>query len=420
MNLLDTLQSRHLFEAATSEALRPALNKPITVYCGFDPTNRSLQAGNLVAITVLAHFQRAGHKVIALVGGATGLIGDPSGKSTERNALTAEEVQYNLEGIKENLSRFLDFNPNSANPATLVNNYDWFKDFTFITLLRDVGRYFRVNAMLAKDSVKKRLESQDGMSFTEFCYQILQGYDFYHLYKTRGCRLQIGGSDQWGNITAGTDYIRRMGITDECFGMTIPLVTDSQGRKFGKSEGNAVYLDHTKTSYYDFYQFFLRSTDVDVIRYLKIFTFLPMERIAELETLVATAPEKREAQKVLAEEMTRSVHGAHGLEVAQRASNAFFGGSLDGLTAAELESVFASVPSKEIPNVIGQPLLDIAAASGLCASKSEARRLLQQGGLSINQTRVTDPAAVVTPDMLIEGRIMVLRSGKKSYCLVKA
>jgi len=420
MNVLDTLQSRLLFEASTSDNLRAALDNPITVYAGFDPSNHSLQAGNFVAIRTLAHFQRAGHKVIALVGGATGLIGDPSGKSTERNYLTEEQVRHNIEGIQENLSRFLDFGGKTSNPATLVNNYDWFKDFTFIELLRDVGRYFRVNQMLAKDSVKKRLESQDGMSFTEFCYQILQGYDFYHLNKKYGCRLQIGGSDQWGNITAGTDYIRRMGVTEECFGMTIPLITDSLGRKFGKSEGNAVYLDHNKTSYYDFYQFFLRSLDADVVRYLKIFTFLPMERIAELEREVLTAPEKREAQRVLAEEMTRCVHGEHGLAIAQRASDAFFGGSFDGLTAADLEGVFASVPSKEIPNLIGQPLLDVAALSGLCASKSEARRLLQQGGLSINQTRVTDPAATVTPDMLIEGRIMVLRSGKKNYCLVKA
>ncbi len=419
MNVLATLKERFLFEASTSENLGPALDKPLTIYAGFDPSNHSLQAGNFVTIMALSHFQRAGHKVIALVGGATGLIGDPSGKSEERNYQTEEQVRHNLEGIKENLSRFLDFGKGS-NPAILVNNYDWYKDVSFIGMLRDIGRYFRVNQMLAKDSVRKRLESQDGMSFTEFCYQLLQGYDYYHLYKTHNCRLQIGGSDQWGNITAGTDYIRRMGITDECFGMTFPLVMDSQGRKFGKSEGNAIFLDHNKTSYYDFYQFFLRTLDADVIRYLKIFTFLPMERIAELEGEVATAPEKREAQRILAEDITRRVHGEHGLAIAQRASDAFFGGSLDGLTAADLEGVFASVPSKEIPSVIGQPLLDIAAASGLCASKSEARRLLQQGGLSINQIRVTDVAATVTPDMLIEGRIMVLRSGKKTYCLVKA
>ena len=420
MNILDTFKARYLFEDMTSPELVKALDKPLTVYAGFDPTNDSLQAGNFVTIMALAHLQRAGHKVIALVGGATGLIGDPSGKSKERNLLSAEQVERNLVGIKENLSRFIDFDPASANPALMVNNYDWFSDFTFIDLLRDVGRYFRMGVMLSKDSVKKRMESEDGMSFTEFCYQILQGYDFLHLYKTYGCTLQLGGSDQWGNITAGTELVRRM-CGEEVFGMTFPLVCDSTGKKFGKSEGNAVFLDARKTSCYDFYQFFLRTMDADVIRYLKIFTFLPFERIAELEQAVAAAPEKREAQQVLAKELTRAVHGEQGLAIAEKATDVLFGGSLDGLAAAELEKIFANVASATLPadQVIGKPAFEMIAAAGMVASKGEARRLVQQGGLNINNVRVTDLARVFEAHDLIEGRLAVLRSGKKSFFLLK-
>ena len=302
----------------------------------------------------------------------------------------------------------------------MVNNYDWFKDFTFIDLLRDVGRYFRMGVMLSKDSVKKRMESDDGMSFTEFCYQILQGYDFYHLYKTHGCALQIGGSDQWGNITAGTELVRRI-CGEEVFGMTFPLVCDSTGKKFGKSEGNAIFLDARKTSCYDFYQFFLRAMDADVIRYLKIFTFLPFERIAELEQAVAAAPEKREAQYVLAEELTRAVHGEAGLAIAKKASEVLFGGSIEGLAAADLEQIFANVPSATLPadQVLGKPAFDVIAAAGMAASKGEARRLVQQGGLNINNVRVAGLERVFDAADLIEGRLAVLRSGKKSFFLLK-
>lgn len=420
MNILDTFQSRYLFEDMTSPELAKAFDQPQVVYAGFDPTNDSLQAGNFVTIMALAHLQRAGHKVIALVGGATGLIGDPSGRSKERNLLTAEQVERNLEGIKENLSRFLDFNPNATNPAILVNNYDWFKNITFLDLLRDVGPYFRMGVMLSKDSVKKRLEADDGMSFTEFCYQILQGYDFLHLYKTYGCTVQIGGSDQWGNITAGTELVRRV-LSKEVFGMTFPLVCDSTGKKFGKSEGNAIFLSAKKTSVYDFYQFFLRTMDADVIRYLKIFTFLPMERIAELEQSVATAPEKREAQTVLAEELTRCVHGEAGLAIARKATDVLFGGSIDGLSADQLEQIFASVASATLPraDVVGQPLLDVLAAAKMFASKGEARRLVQQGGLSLNSVKVSAADAVFQATDLIEGRLAVLRSGKKNYFVLK-
>jgi len=420
MNILDTFKARYLFEDMTNPDLQKALDKPLTVYAGFDPTSDSLQAGNFVTIMALAHLQRAGHKVIALVGGATGLIGDPSGKSKERNLLSAEQVEKNLEGIKENLSRFIDFNPASANPAIMVNNYDWFKSITFIDLLRDVGRYFRMGVMLSKDSVNKRLESDDGMSFTEFCYQILQGYDFLHLYKTYGCRMQIGGSDQWGNITAGTELVRRV-LGQEVFGMTFPLVCDNTGKKFGKSEGNAIFLDARKTSVYDFYQFFLRSMDADVIRYLKIFTFLPMERIAELEQAVATAPEKREAQQVLAEELTRAVHGEQGLAIARKSTEVLFGGSIDGLSAERLESIFANVPSTSLSkeSILGKPLFDVIALAGMVTSKGEARRLVQQGGLSLNSVKVSALERVFEEADLIEGRLVLLRSGKKNFFLLK-
>ena len=424
MKFYDFLKSRHLIEASTCDEARMAelLETPQTVYVGFDPTAECLQAGNYVAIQMLAHFQRAGHRVIALVGGATGMIGDPSGRSTERNALTEAQVRHNLAGIRENLARFLDFN-HPTNPAILVNNYDWYRDYTLIPFLREVGTLFRMRPMLAKDSVQKRLNAEENsMSFTEFCYQILQGYDFYHLYKTYGCTIQIGGADQWGNITAGTDLIHRVCGSDvEVNGLTIPLVCDSNGQKFGKSAGNAIFLNSTKTSVYDFYQFFLRTMDADAIRYLRIFTFLDEARIAELEESLKNAPERREAQKVLAEELTRAVHGQSGLDSAQRASQVLFGGSVEGLSAAELEQIFAQIPSAELDRsaVLGASLIDVTVASGFLKSKGEARRLLQGGGLAVNNVKVTDAAATVAEADLIEGRLLLLRQGKKNYFLLR-
>ncbi len=419
MSLLDFLKTRHLVEAVTSPEIEKALEKPMTIYAGFDPSADSLQAGNYVTIMMLAHLQRAGHKVIALVGGATGLIGDPSGKSVERKMLTVEQVQHNLEGIKENLSRFLKFD-DPVNPAILVNNYDWYKSINSIDFLRDICVNFRVPQMLAKDSVKKRLEATDGgMTFTEFSYQILQGNDFLHLYDTYGCTMEVGGSDQWGNITAGTDLIHRM-RGKEVYGLTFPLVCDSNGLKFGKSEGNAIFLDSRKTSYYDFYQFFLRSMDSDVIRYLRIFTFLPEERILELEKTVREAPEKREAQKVLAEEVTRAVHGETGLQQALRATDVLFGGSIEGLSAAELENIFKNVKSGELSkdDVIGKPVFEIAAAAGMTTSKGDARRLAQQGGLVLNGEKAPLERTFAEND-LIDGRIAILRSGKKNFFLLR-
>ncbi len=419
-NVLHTFKERYLFEDMTSPDLEKLLDKPTTVYAGFDPTADSLQAGNFVTIMALAHLQRQGHKVIVLVGGATGLIGDPSGKSKERNLLTVETVESNLVGIRENLSRFLNFEPDSENPAIMVNNYDWFKDISFIDILRDVGRFFRMTQMLGKESVKKRLDSDEGMSFTEFCYQILQGYDFFHLYKEYGCRMQIGGSDQWGNITAGTDLVRRL-TGEEVFGMTFPLVCDSHGNKFGKSEGNAIYLDANKTAYYDFYQFFLRTLDSDVIRYLKIFTFLPQERIAQLEKCVESEPEQREAQRVLAEELTRCVHGEKGLGVALKATEILFGGSIEGVDADDLETIFADVPSGTLARdaVIGQPAFEVIAAAAMTNSKGDARRLVAQGGLSINNVKADGLDREISADDLIDNRLIILRSGKKKYFLLK-
>ena len=421
-NVIDTLKERGLFDNWTSPELHNFLaspaTAPATLYAGFDPSASSLQAGNFVAIMTLCHYQRAGHNVIALVGGATGLIGDPSGKSSERQMLTEDAVQENIVGIKENLSRFIDFGEGKGQ-ARIVNNYDWHKEFTFISFLRDVGRHFRMGSMLGKESVRQRLASDNGMSFTEFCYQTLQGYDFLHLYDKYGCRLQIGGSDQWGNIIAGTDLIHRQRDA-EAYGMTLPLITDSQGRKFGKSEGNAMYLDARKTSCYNFYQFFLRSEDADVVRYLKAFTFLPLDEIAQLEEQVRAAPEKRAAQKALAEDVVRRVHGEAGLRKALQATDALFGGSLAGMTAADLEPLFADAPSADLPlaEIVGSSAAKVAAASGLCKSLGEARRLADGGGLYVNNEK-SNGADAVAETQLIEGRLLILRAGKKNYRLVK-
>ena len=413
------LRERGLLEDATSEDLAGALESRTAVYAGFDPTADSLAIGNFVTIMVLAHFQRCGYRVIALVGGATGMIGDPSGKSGERNLLSAADIERNVVGIRENLSRFLDFDHPTA-PALLVNNHDWLSSFSFVDFLRDVGKHFRVGAMLGKESVRARLASDVGMSFTEFSYQLLQAYDFLHLFDTYGCTLQVGGSDQWGNITAGVDLVRKL-RSREVHGLTFPLVCDSSGQKFGKSEGNSVYLDRNRTSCYDFYQFFVRSADADVACLLRIFTFLPLEEIAEIERQVCDAPEARAAQKRLAEEMTRMVHGEEGLAVAHQASSVLFGGEIEGLRADDLLRIFADVASSELDrdDVLGKPVTDVAVQAGLCRSKSEARRLIENGGMNVNNRRVSSTGAVVESADVVDGRIVVLRSGKKNFLLVK-
>ncbi len=418
MNLFEELKARGLVESLTDPEIERALDKPLTLYCGFDPSARSLQAGNLVSIMVLKRFQMAGHKVIALVGGATGLIGDPSGKSAERNMQTVEQVEENKRGIRENLSRVLDFE--GPNAAIMVDNYDWYKNTSAIAFLRDIAINFRVPQMLAKESVKKRLEAREGaLTFTEFSYQILQGNDFLHLYDTYGCQMEVGGADQWGNITAGTDLVRRM-RGKSAYGLTFPLLLDSTGRKFGKSEGNALFLDESLTSVYDWYQYFLRSADADVIRYLKVFSLRSLEEIAALEAEMKAHPEARIPQKALAEELTRLIHGEAGLKKAQEATQTLFGGSQAGKSAAELETIFKDVKSATVKKAesVGRTVWSVAAAAGMFKSNGEARRMTQQGGLSLNGVKVDDKRLLVAEDF-VEGRLAVLKQGKKNNFLLR-
>ena len=421
MKLIEELRARGLVEALTDPEIEKALEKPITVYCGFDPSARSLQAGNLVSIMVLRRFQQAGHKVIALVGGATGLIGDPSGKSAERNMLTVEQVAENKRGIRENLSRILDFD--GPNAAIMVDNYDWYKATSAIEFLRDIAINFRVPQMLAKESVKKRLEASEGaLTFTEFSYQILQGNDFLHLFDNYGCQLEIGGADQWGNITAGTDLVHRMrGKT--AYGLTFPLLLDSAGRKFGKSEGNALFMNGEMTSVFDWYQYFLRSADEDAIRYLKVFSMKSLEEIAELEAKMKENPESRIPQKALAEELTLLVHGEEGLKKAQEATAALFGAKNSdnaSKSAEELERIFANVPSAEMAKdeILGKSVFAVAAAAGMFKSNGEARRMAVQGGLSLNDAKIDDKR-VFAEDDIVDGKVVLLRSGKRNYFLLK-
>lgn len=422
MKLIDELKARGLVEALTDPEIEKALEKPTTVYCGFDPSARSLQAGNLVSIMVLKRFQQAGHKVIALVGGATGLIGDPSGKSAERNMLTVEQVEENKRGIRDNLSRILDFD--GPNAAIMVDNYDWYKATSAIEFLRDIAINFRVPQMLAKESVKKRLEASEGaLTFTEFSYQILQGNDFLHLYDNFGCTLEVGGADQWGNITAGTDLVHRMrGKT--AYGLTFPLLLDSSGRKFGKSEGNALFMNGEMTPVFDWYQYFLRAADADVIRYLKVFSMKSLEEIAALEEAMKANPEARIPQKALAEELTLMVHGEEGLKKAQAATAALFGAksadASDKMDAETVLQVFANVPSAEVAkaDVVGKPVFAVAAAAGMFKSNGEARRMAQQGGLSLNDAKVDDKRVFEEAD-IVDGKVAVLRSGKKNHFLLK-
>ena len=392
MTLLEELKARGLVEAVTDPEIEKLLETPQTVYCGFDPSAASLQAGNLVSIMVLRRFQQAGHKVIALVGGATGLIGDPSGKSAERNMLTVEQVEENKKGIRENLSRILDFD--GPNAAILVDNYDWYKGTSAIEFL-------------------------GALTFTEFSYQILQGNDFLHLFDTYGCAIEVGGADQWGNITAGTDLVHRMrGKT--AYGLTFPLLLDSTGKKFGKSEGNALFLNAQMTSVYDWYQYFLRAADADVIRYLKVFSMRPLDEIAALEAQMKANPEARIPQKALAEEITRLVHGEEGLKTALGATQTLFGGSVEGKSADELETIFKDVKSAELAKAdcVGKPVFMVAADAGMFNSRGDARRMAQQGGLSLNGAKIDANRAFAESDF-VDGRVAVLRSGKKNHFLLK-
>ena len=405
------------------------LKKEMTVaYLGIDPTADSLHIGHLCGVMMLRHFQRCGHKPIALVGGATGMIGDPSGKSAERNLLDEATLRHNQEAIKNQLARFLDFESDAPNKAELVNNYDWMKDFSFLDFAREIGKHITVNYMMAKDSVKKRLsnESRDGLSFTEFTYQLLQGYDFLNLYQTKGCKLQLGGSDQWGNITTGTELIRRK-VGGEAYALTCPLITKPDGTKFGKTESGNVWLDARYTSPYKFYQFWLNVSDEEAEKYLKIFTFLTKE---EIEVLVAehqTDPGKRPLQKKLAEEITVMVHGRENYDSAVEASKILFGANtadiLKTIDEKTLLEVFEGVNQAEVSLdelKAGIPLLDLLAVkTNMFPSKGEARKMVQQGGFSLNKEKVTDPQAVINADNLISGKYLLLQRGKKNYMLVR-
>lgn len=422
-SLIEELQWRgmiHDMMPGTDEQL----NKEMTTgYVGFDPTADSLHIGNLVPVMLLVHLQRAGHKPVALVGGATGLVGDPSGKSAERPLLDIETLNHNLNSQKKQLEKFLKFD-DSENSAQIVNNYDWFKDIGFLEFIRDVGKHITVNYMMSKDSVKNRLEG--GMSFTEFTYQLVQGYDFYHLYENLNCKIQMGGSDQWGNIVTGTELIRRK-AQGEAFAMTAPLIKKADGTKFGKSEGGNVWLDAEKTSPYKFYQYWLNTSDEDAANFIKVFTLLPKEEIEALEKEHAEAPHLRTLQKALAEDVTRRVHSEEDLQTAIKASNILFGKSttedLASLNESTLLSVFEGVPQVEVSkadvdsteNYID--LLSEVTQGVIFSSKGEARRMLQGGGVSINKNKIEDMNAKPEFDML-QNKYFLVQKGKKNYYLI--
>lgn len=402
----------------------------VTAYVGIDPTADSLHIGHLVSIMMLKHLQECGHKPLALVGGATGMIGDPSGKSQERVLLTEDILRHNVECIKKQLSKFLDFDSSEPNAAELVNNYDWMKDYTFLAFIRDIGKHITVNYMMAKDSVKKRFSGAagtDGMSFTEFTYQLVQGNDFLHLYKTKGCKLQMGGSDQWGNITTGSELIRRK-LGGEVFALTCPLITKADGGKFGKTESGNIWLDAKYTSPYKFYQFWLNVSDADAEKYLKIFTFLTKEEIEALAAEHAADPGQRPMQKRLAKEVTEMVHGEEAYDAAVEASRILFSNdtrdALMRLDEATLLDLFDGVPRFNISREeleAGIPALDfLSVKTSVFPSKGEARKMVQGGGVSINKAKLTDPAATIGADSLIGGKYILAQRGKKNYYLIVA
>ena len=397
-----------------------------SAYVGFDPTADSLHIGNLVPIMLLSHYQRCGHRPVALVGGATGMIGDPSGKSSERNLLDEATLRHNQEAIKNQLSQFLDFDSSDNNAALMVNNYDWMKDFSFLEFIRDVGKHITVNYMMAKDSVKNRLsgETSDGMSFTEFTYQLVQGYDFLHLYKNESCSIQMGGSDQWGNITTGTELIRRIG-SGKGYAITCPLITKSDGSKFGKSEGGNVWLDKNRTSPYKFYQYWLNSSDEDAEKYIKIFTFLDQKTIEALIAEHREAPHMRLLQKRLAEEITLIVHSQEDLDNAIKASGILFGKStaddLKTLDAATFLDIFDGVPQAEISKSdLGEIgiISALAEKTGFLKSNGEARRALKENSVSVNKTKVKDDYVLSSID-LINDQFILLQKGKKNYYVIQ-
>jgi tyrosyl-tRNA synthetase len=419
-NLIETLTERGFIDAVTSEDLKERSNSPLKVYCGFDPTADSLHLGNMVGIMGLAWFQRFGHTPYIVLGGATGMIGDPSGKTSERQLLDEESIQRNLDGIRKNFKNILDASAKD-NEAHFLNNYDWFKNFSFITFLRDVGKYFRMGPMLAKDSVKGRMTSEDGMSFTEFSYQILQGYDFLYLLENHGVNVQIGGSDQWGNITAGTDLIRKVN-GQQVFGLTFPLLTRSDGQKFGKSEKGAIWLSPDKLSPYEFYQYLVRVSDTDVIKMMRILTFMAMSEIREYEaSMVRSDYVPNAAQRRLAEEVTRIVHGEENLKIALEVTKAAAPGSDTVLNVSVLESLAKDMPSHNLVNkeIVDVKLIDLLCHIGLQPSKGEARKLIRNGGVYINNNKINDENYKVASSDLIEQKMLLLAVGKKNKVLIR-
>jgi tyrosyl-tRNA synthetase len=424
MTIIDELKWRGLVADCTDlDALtKRAASGPLTLYCGFDPTGDSLHVGSLMGQLTLRRFQLLGHHPIALAGGATGMIGDPSGKSAERNLLSREQLEGNLSSIKAQLSRILDFDC-GTNPARMVDNAAWTSGVGYLDFLRDIGKHFSVNAMVAKEGVRSRMEAEGGISYTEFSYMVLQANDFYHLRKTLGCELQIGGSDQWGNITAGTDLIRRkLGVA--AWGLTFPLITKSDGTKFGKTESGAVWLDPRKTSPYRFYQFFVNTEDSMVADYLRKFTLLAADEINALAARQASNPGAREAQRALAREVTAIVHGRSACDDAIRASEIMFGGGLEGITEALFSDVSEEIPTHRIGKSAiggpGRPLVELLVDAGLCSSKGQARKDIEGGGIYVNNNRVAEASRVVAAGDLLFGRYLLLRKGRRSYVLLKA
>jgi len=426
-NFVEELRWRGLLHNII-EGTEEQLSKEVTAaYIGFDPTADSLHIGSLVQIILLMHFQQAGHKPIALVGGATGMIGDPSGKSSERNLLDEVTLNKNIEGIKNQLARFLDFSAKAKNTAELVNNYDWMKNLSFLDFARDIGKHITVNYMMAKDSVKNRLnpEAKEGMSFTEFTYQLIQGYDFLHLYSEKNCKLQMGGSDQWGNITTGTELVRRK-VQGKAYAITCPLVTKADGTKFGKSEGGNIWLDTERTSPYKFYQYWLNASDADAEKYIKIFTFLDQTTVEKLIKEHQAAPHLRLLQKTVANEVTEMVHSKEALENAVKASSILFGRStaddLKSLDEKTFLDVFDGVPQGEISSKDLQVGIDIVEAlnekSGFLKSNGDARRALKENSISVNKEKVTEDFQLTT-DNLINDKYILLQRGKKNYFLLK-
>ncbi len=426
MNFVEELRWRgmlHDIMPGTEELLNKGL---VSGYIGFDPTADSLHVGSLAQIMTLIHFQRAGHKPYALVGGATGMVGDPSGKSAERNLLSEDVLQKNLAGIKSQLEKFLDFS-SGANSAQMVNNFDWFKDFTFLDFIREVGKHITVNYMMAKDSVKKRLEGETGMSFTEFTYQLVQGYDFYYLWKHENCTLQMGGSDQWGNIVTGTELVRRKGA-GEAFALTTQLIKKSDGSKFGKSEGGNIWLDAAKTSPYKFYQFWLNTSDDDAKAYIRIFTLFDEETIKALETEQEAAPHLRAIQKALAKDITIRVHGEAEYEKAIKSSDFLFGNTgiefLSELNDDEVIGLFEGVPNFTVALSDVQQGINaidlLAAQTAVFPSKGEAKKMIQGGGVAVNKVKITAPEFTYNAETLINNKFLVVQKGKKNYFLIIA